>query len=124
MTAIAASTWACGSSAVPGGDGATWISAITATPRWSSSAPCSAILRSYMTSQARSRSRALCRRGLAGLGALGQDGGPLRDPPGDVLLGEPGVGEDLAAAAVVEELLRQADRTHGDVALAVLQRLG
>ena len=37
ITAIAASTWACGSSAVPGGEGATWISAITAArPRCSS----------------------------------------------------------------------------------------
>src|SRR3954470_887987 len=134
MTAIAASTYACGLAGVPGGEGATWISAIThspprsvtTTPRRRSSSPSPAVLRSCVTSPVRSLLALLLgdRRRRPVLGALGQDGGPLRDPPGDVLLGEAGVGQHLTAAAVLEEPLRQAHGPDRDVDLAVLQRLG
>src|ERR687885_3020182 len=95
MTRTAASPYACGSSGVPAGEGATWISAITAPPRVSS----------------RARSRALLDHlGDAALRTLGEHRRPLGDPPGDVLLGEAGVGQHLADAAVLEERLRQAQR--------------
>src|SRR4051794_40230596 len=74
---------------------------------------------------ARSPGSALAHRlVLPDLGALVDDGGPLGDPAGDVLLGEPDVGEHLTAAALLEELLRQPQRAHRHVEVAVLQLAG
>src|SRR3954454_6733468 len=108
MTAIAASTCACGLSSVPGGEGPTWISAITAPPR----------------SRSSSLLRAVHRLDHVVVGPLAQLRAPLGDASGDVLLGQADVGPHLPDAAVLEERLRQPDGAYRHVAVPVLQRLG
>ena len=51
-------------------------------------------------------------------------GAPLGDAPGDVLLGQPHLGQHLAARTVVQELVRHRQVAQRHVGLRVPQRLG